>query len=61
MIRVYATRDGRARVLSRDDEPTPEPPLVFVAAFPDHGADAACELLEALGLISRPSGSPRGT
>ncbi len=58
MIRIYTTRDGQARVLSRDDEPPPQPPLVFVAAFPDDAADAAWELLEALRLVTRPPGSP---
>ncbi len=58
MIRVYSTRDGRARVISRDDEPPPQPPLMFIAAFPDEAADAAWELLEALQLISRSPGSP---
>ncbi len=58
MIRVYSTRDGRARVLSRDDEPAPKPPLQFIAAFPEEAADAAWELLEALGLLTRWPSSP---
>ena len=60
VIRVYSTLDGRARVLSRDDDPPPAPPLQFVAAFPDEAAEAAWELLEALGLLTRAPGSPAG-
>ena len=60
VIRVYSTPDGRARVLSRDDDPPPAPPLRFVAAFPDDAAESAWELLEALGLLTRAPGSPAG-
>jgi len=60
MIRVYSTRDGRARVLSRDEEPPP-PPLEFVASFPEEAADGAWDLLEALGLLTRWPSSPWGT
>ncbi len=47
-------------MLSRDDEPPPNPPLEFVAAFHEDAADAAWELLEELGLVRRAPGSPWG-
>jgi hypothetical protein len=48
MIHVYRTPDRRARCLSRDDTPPPEP-FELVATFEDLKPEEAWRLLHELG------------
>ena len=50
MLRVYWTRDGRARRISFDETaPAAEPTLELVRSFADEDREEAWELLHELG------------